>query len=200
MPFRRTRRSSRSSGRGTKRNKEWIAWTTSEEGLSFEEPRTVFLGPGERAEFFIITPGAAQDEWDEPTIVRILPRFTTFVAGTLTQISGAYRSTIRGGLITWKGSTRDDTLLGPALAAIDPGDGSLDWLWWDDVHFWHEAGQYIGSDTLSGFATPYLGRMDIRTKRKLETGTGLAGCFECLADSGLGVWLHFSGRLLLLNH
>jgi len=199
MPYRR-RRSSPRRGTSSRRNKEWIQWTTSQEGLSFYEPRTVFLGPGDRAAYFILSPADVEAEYDEPTIIRILPRFTTYVAGTLTQLTGAYRTTVRGGLITWKGSTRDDTLLTAALDSIDPNDGGLDWLWWDEVHFWHEAGQYQGTQFLDSAGTQYLGRMDIRTKRKMEVGTGLVGCFECLADSGLGAWLFFSGRLLLLNH
>jgi len=202
VPFRRRRTSSRRGGRPI-RNREWIAFTTStSETSGFAEPRTLFISPGGRAVNWIIDPQTARDEWDEPTVVRALIRSTLFIAGTPTQIStGGYRATLRGGLITWKASVTDPALGDLSLDGLNPSDGEMDWLWWDEQHLWYQSGQYIGTEAFAGSQGDQNGKMDIRAKRKLEIGSGLVAAFELIADStSVGVWFHFDGRILLLNH
>jgi len=188
------------------RNREWVGWTTTNAGGTYNEPRTVFVSPTGFLRDWILTPNECAEFFDEPTIVRLLARFEMHVAGTPTQVAAGYRLTLRGGLIIWKGSIADPTLEAAALQTIDPQSPSTDWLWWDEFHLHFESGQYLGtqsnhSGSANAMDTPQYGKIDIRAKRKIPVGSGLAGSWELLGDStGQGVWIHTDGRFLLLNN
>jgi len=197
--FRRRSRRFRGGGRSSRRNKEWTGWTTTVSPLTYFEPRTVAMLPGDRFASWIYDPGAIRSDYDEPTVVRILARITAFVGGSNAALAGSYRATIRGGFIPWKAST-----LGfgaTDLDGIDCQDPTLDWLFWDEFHFWHSTPDLLGTTQVVPTDTENLGKIDLRAKRKLENGFGLAGAFEYLSDSTLAtMWFRACGRFLLLNH
>jgi len=196
MPFR--RRGFRNNRGRSSRNKEWITWTSSL-AAGYFTPNMIELAPGNLAVSWIIAPEDARIEWDEPTIVRSLIRFNLFLSGSPSVQASQYDATFRGGLITWKGNTHP--ALPTSVPDIEPADGSLDWIWWDEIHLEHPtATNAIGSTDAPSFGTDYMGRMDIKSKRKMELGTGLLGAFILEPSSSVNVYFMFSGRALLLNH
>jgi len=197
-PFRRRRARSTGGNRGVKRNREWITWTSSL-ASGYAVPNLIELAPGDRFNSWIITPEEAKDEWDEPTIVRSLLRFFVGVAGGPTVTSATYDLTVRGGLIVWKGNVNGPPAA-TALDDLDPQDGSLDWLWWDEAHLEHVGIDTFGFNQLASSGTPQGGRIDVRSKRKMELGFGLVGAFENVAAASANARMMFSGRALLLNH
>lgn len=178
------------------RNREWVSFTT---GLSYNEPRTEVLLDGASFRAWAIDPGQALTVWDEPTIVRMLIWPSIYLYATTTQSTADYTVTVRGGFLTWKGSTQG--AIANELAGVDPNDGSLDWMWWNETHFNHFNLLYLGT-SLHDF-TGNSGVVNVKSKRKLESGYGLVGAWVVLADgfpNTVGVNLHMAGRVLLLNH
>lgn len=198
MPFRRRSRLSRGGSSRPIRNREWITWTSSL-ASGYSVPNMIELAPTNLANAWIVTPEECRDEWDEPTVVRSLIRFHARPVGSTAALGGTWDATIRGGLIVWKGNVNGPPGL-TSLDDLDPNDGSLDWLWWDEIHMEHTTGDLLFNDGIESEATPQGGRIDIRAKRKMELGFGLAGAFVNVAASSINVRMFFSGRALLLNH
>lgn len=198
MP-RRFRRSRRSGTSRPVRNREWLSFTTGE---TYQQPRQQILFPGDRFAAWAIDPGQALALWDEPTIVRLLLVPTVYVHLSTAQATAEYRQTLRGGFLTWKGSTVGE--ITGELDGVDPQDGSLDWMWWAESHFGHWDLKYLGSSAHNFSGTG--GVVDVRAKRKLELGYGLVGAWECVADgypaaaAFAGISFHMAGRVLLMNH
>lgn len=198
--FRRSRSGRRGMSRPV-RNREWIGFTTGGEYL---EPETLILTAGDIFPAWVIDPPTAKTRWDEPTIVRLLLIPQVYVNATPTEATGDYRLTLRGGFLTWKSTSTTGLVIPSDLDGIDPSDPSADWLWWTESHFRHFNAKAYGTNVHD--FTGQGGFIDIRSKRKMELGYGLAGCFEVLADSTpgganfLGVSFHMAGRILLLNH
>lgn len=202
------RRFRRGFRRGTSRpvrNKEWIGFTTSNGG-GYYEPDEILLLPGDELKAWIITPEEARTEWDEPTIVRLLLGGQIYQAGSPARFATDYRTTIRGGFCTWKSTVKGAPSV-TSLDDLDGGDPGIDWLWWGEWHFQHTALNAIATQ-FTEFPGADHGKMDIRTKRKLELGYGLAGAFisephgfpfpPATPTGGANVF--FNGRILLLNH
>lgn len=172
----------------------------------FLQPDSILLQKGEVLKAWIIHPGEAASFWDEPTIVRLLLGGSIWQAGSPTRTSGDFRTTIRGGFITWKAGLGTNILTD--LDALDPEDPGLDWLWWIEVHFQHTAIDTFATNEWDPSGAPH-GKIDVKAKRKMELGYGLAGAFKCsdhtfpatpgVAPTG-GANIHMSGRVLLLNH
>lgn len=200
MPF---RRRFRGRSRGTSRpirNREWSGFTTAQAGGDYDTPRTVIMTPGQAFRAWIFDPLYCAEVWDEPTIVRMLLIPSVYLDASPIQTTGDYRQTLRGGIITWKHGINQ----APAVTdfdGLDPGDPQLDWLWWGEYHFNHYSTISLGTQQQD--FTGGSGTVNVKTKRKLELGYGLAGAFYNIADStpsGVGINLHLCGRILLLNH
>lgn len=193
-------RSSRRS-RGTSRpvrNREWLSFTT---GLSYSQPRLESFLAGNSFRAWAIDPAQALELWDEPTIVRMLLWPQIFIGTTPSVTTGDYRMTLRGGFLTWKASTISTVTT--ELDGIDPEDGSLDWLWWNESFFGHFSTASVGSQS-HDFTGGDAGYVNVKAKRKLELGYGLAGCWKLVSDSIPAttgyIDFHVAGRVLLLNH
>lgn len=190
--------------RGTSRpirNREWTAFTTTQVGLTYDQPRSAVLTAGQVFKAWVLDPDYVQTQWDEPTIVRTLLAPQMFLNATTAQIAGDYRMTLRWGLITWKGAT-DVALPATGLDGVEPSDPTMDWMIWGEVHFNHFLTNNLGTNEADFSGNS--GWIDVRSKRKLERGYGLALGFKCLADSipatAVGFEIFMSGRILLLNH
>jgi hypothetical protein len=189
--------------RGTSRpirNREWFAFTTAASGTSYDLPRTQIITAGQAFKAWIMTPGQTLTFYDEPTVVRMLLYPQLYLAATSAQAAADYRITVRGGIIPWKGGTIN--LSTPtSLDGLDPDDATLDWMWWFEAHFNHYNLTYLGTSNYD--FTGNSGVVEVKSKRKLELGFGLAGAWTCLADStpaGVGANIHMAGRILVLNH
>lgn len=192
--------------RGTSRpirNREWTSFTTSLTN-NYDEPDTAYLAPNAIARSWILDPGMVADIWDEPTIVRMNLTMQAWVAGPNSVIVGDYNYTVRGGFITWKHAVIDPPG-STTLDGIDPGDSSLDWLWWIEMHFRHRnTGTADFNGTQFWDFSGGSGIVPVKSKRKLELGYGLVAAFHCVPwsypNAPGGVALHSAGRILLLNH
>lgn len=187
----------RRSGRPV-RNREWMSFTT---GLTYGEPRLESMQGGQSFKAWAIDPTQALELWDEPTIIRMVLWPQIFIGTTASVTASDYRLTIRGGFIVWKASTI--TTVSTELDGLDPEDGSLDWLWWNESFFGHYGVQSYGGNTHD--FTGGGGYVNVKTKRKIEQGSGLVGAWKCLSDnypsgSTGPINFHFAGRVLLLNH
>lgn len=199
--FRRRHRGSRSM-----RNREWIGFTTSLNN-DYAKPDEILLESDDVLRSWILTPEEVASFWDEPTIVRLLLGFSCYQAGSPTRVTSDYRSTIRGGLITWKHAIQG-TPVSTSLDGLDPSDSTADWLWWQEIHFQHTTVNQFGTSTVEGMVTAPHGRYEVKAKRKLELGYGLVLAFHCIpwsfpaagASPAGGALLHVSGRILVLNH
>lgn len=202
MPFR--RRGGFRRGRTSRpvRNREWFGWTTVTNSATddYYKPGLGALAANQRAATWIIDPIEVANIWDEPTVVRLLLRANFFNAGTAADITNTYRNTVRWGIIAWKGSTLDPATNSSALLGVDGQDPGLDWLYYDEYHFQHLNLEQGGTFDVLAHSTPYLGKMDIRTKRKLELGYGLAQVVTNIPNSTGTIKYHINGRCLILNH
>lgn len=198
-------RSRRSTGRSSRpmRNREWVGFSSTTDDNGYYQPRTNILTPGQTLASWVIDPNTARDRWDEPTIARIILFPEILLSASPAEATAEFRQTFRGGFITWKGTSVAGG--GPAteLDGIDPEDPGADWLWWTESHFSHFNLLAFGIN-FHDFTGGDAGYVNIKAKRKLELGYGLAGCFTNVADSSpgspVGIEYHFAGRILLLNH
>lgn len=200
---RRFRRGFRRGSRGPTRNREWTSFTTSLTN-NYDEPDTAFLAPNAVARSWILDPGLVAELWDEPTIVRMNLCPIIFLAGPNSVAVGDYNYTLRGGLITWKHAVIDPPG-STTLDGIDPGDSSMDWMWWIETHLRHR--NTGTADFLGGNSHDFAGGggiVEVKSKRKLELGYGLVAAFHVVPwsypNAPGGVAVHISGRILLLNH
>jgi len=164
MSFRRSRKP---LSRAARLTKEWLGFVTADEtGL---EPQPIFTVPGNTYAAWIIDPDAALQAFDEPTVMRILVN----VWPSFNALSLSEANLISLGIIV-------ANELPGALSRNSNARGDLDWLWV----------QYMGlvaPPTAAAPTTAGLGNgafADIRTKRRLEAGQGLALCLAHEASAG----------------
>lgn len=197
MPFRRRfRRSGRKSLPG---RKVWGGFDTFDIAGDFG---TGELSPGEFVHHWILSPGDAADFYDEPTVIRFLFRWHATVEFATANLTNNYGAKLWLSIQTVKD---DDPATPPFIEQID---STKDYIWHDSVLFHHTNGGAIGYPSVSAFATPYLGVMDIRTKRKIPEGYGLSVQVWNMSNAqGLSsdyaevpvIW-HMSGRYLMIDH
>lgn len=198
MPFRRRRSSGRRS-RSPKGIKEWSFWETLDPTTL--EHRAFTLSPGGRSDGWLIAPSTARDEYDEPTVIRLL--FRHWAIAAMPNIAlGDFEASFWSGLIVTRGNPEDTVPL------IDTSDGGLDWLYWNSTHFTSfftslGVATRRSIDVLPADFGPYGGVIDIRTKRRIPGGYGLlyTNVAAPAPDNfGCSVVGYTSGRLLLVNH
>lgn len=205
MPFRSRGRSSRrrSASKGT--IKEWFNWETIETGTWYHRP--AILSPGAVQNAWLITPSDAHNQFDEPTIIRLLIRSWS-IAAPPNAGAGDYDISFWQGLLVTRGEA-DTAGSMDGTPEITAERGDFDWLWWDSVHFhrwWTAIGTPVGyamNNKPADFG-PYGGVVDLRTKRRIPQGYGLLYCWATspgpLDGIGAAVRTYTTGRCLLLNH
>jgi len=181
-----SRRSSRSQS--PRRNREWFAGSTSPSG-NLGEPGRILLTTTNAFSSWIITPSDMLDFYDEPTLVRslICDQGHALAPNASASISVSWYV----GISLAKG----DNATPPFL---DPQDGGHDWIYWAQ---W----MAFNGGTSDGFINAGPTRngndtIDIKSKRKFQTGAGLAVyAIAPLNNSHDVVWAMNSRHLFLNN-
>jgi hypothetical protein len=179
-----------------------VHWETIENGTNFHRPW--LLGPGQTSSNWIISPSQALAFWDEPTVVRLI--FSEWLLSVMPNWElGDLDAHFWSGIIITRGEGQFGT---ETLPNLDPTNGSNDWLFWKSWHF---------SSLFTALGTPVRlgklnfsdewgnqgGQFDIRSKRRMPQGHGLAFYNFAVEDpDGIGASIlgYTSGRVLLLNH
>jgi len=181
------RRSSRSSSRPV-RAREWEGFVTSPSGI-FGEPGRIVLAPNTGYCDWALDPNDLRDFYDEPTIVRTIIHDQVHpLASSAGGVSIA--CSLYVGLIAWK----DDNL--PVVGPF-ADDATKDWMY-------HTMWNMFNGGTSDGFinAGPTVnpdGRLDLKSKRKFQSGMGLALCAFAPTNNSHSVVWQFNARCLLLN-
>jgi len=193
MPFRGRRRS-----RGSRRapsQKVWGGWVTFDSPTPNIGPGR--LDPGEYAANWLLSPNDAADFYDEPTLIRTLSRFRCNVAISTGDIANEYGALVQFGLIIYKG----DDNVPPFINTLDV---TKDWIYYDSVMLYHHAGAIGQVFAVDAEATPYLGVVDIKSKRKIPEGSGLAAIVfnnnQFPALDTIAIDFYWGGRYLMINH
>jgi len=160
------------------------------------------LSPGEFTHTWILSPNDAADFYDEPTVIRMLFRWHAAVEMLTADLINNYAAKLWLSIQVVKSD--DD----PNVPFIQQIDSTKDYLWHDSVLFHHLNGSAIGYPSVSAFATPYLGVMDLKAKRKIPEGYGLSAQVWNMSNAqGLSadyadipVTYHISGRYLMVDH
>lgn len=188
--MRRFRRSFRRSGsRSGGRAKEWLQWNTfanESQPLCFNYPFA--MGAATIVSAWILPPNVNLEEFDEPTVVRMIQRWAYF--GNLGPATSAH---LAQGIIAWK--SPDDA--SPANPPSPLLNGSYDWLWYNEFWLYNPSG--VNNLIVSSPGSDKVTFEDVRAKRKLESGFGLLYVAETDDCNGAGVSLNAGGRVLLLN-
>jgi len=151
----------------------------------------VVLNPNSFFPEWIMSPNDAQFIFDEPVIERILIRWTACPVITTAEMgTDSINCAINIGLIVWKS---DATVPNELVFADDP---TKDWLWWEDVLLYKNVNDIFGFPTMPATGGPYQGRQDLRAKRKVPGGSGLAFCCQTSDLATHAVRLYCSGRVL----
>jgi len=206
MPFRRRfRRRSRSS-KGTR---EWVNWETLQPTAPFYH-RSFTLAPGASSTNWLISPSEAQDEYDEPTVVRFLIR-RRIVAAYADFSAGPFELQFWNGIIVTRG-VADASGNYDGIPAVVADAGNQDWLWWESHHFTSffttagvafRLGFYDANGNTDSSGGPYLGVIDVRAKRRIPQGHGLLYVNQAapaVDNFGGSIVGYTCGRFLLLNH
>jgi len=198
MRFNRVRTRGRRSGK-PKRAREWLASSLIDPVTQQPVVGIVFSGgiPYEVYADWILSPDAASGLYDEPTVLRMLIQWSWITTTTSNAPMAAH---VEIGIITLK-------LEGTSSPFATPGeldnvplpflDGDSDWLW---------CKQYTVPVSPNAFHTsfatiPGQGFEDIRTRRKIPNGYGLALiiAYESAGVIAPAALATFSSRILFAN-
>jgi len=198
----RRRSRGRSGPRSIPSRKVWGSWTTL-------DPITQAPGPGsldnnELTASWLFSPNDAQDFYDEPTLVRMIFRFTG-IPGIEVGMSNTLNwfQEIRAGIYL---SREDEGGDGFSPTIMNLRDATQDWIWFQCWQLYHYGGDVLSISTIPATSGPYQGAVDLRTKRKIPEGWGIAmqihNSDETLADTGILLPIRYAtqGRFLLLDH
>jgi len=202
MPFRRRRRGGRrGSSRTVPSRKGWG-------GFDVRDPITGYPAPGtldnnEQSVSWLASDVDCYDFYDEPTIARIIFRLTGYVRAVVGQDNSlTWFNEIRAGMFV----TGPDLADPNSPAAWDLLNPSLEWVWYQTFQFYHFGGDVLSIINLNAQSGPYQGAWDLRTKRKIPEGKGLAWGIYNVDESGADVDLlrafawAVDGRILFLDH
>jgi len=162
------------------------------------------LGNNQFAATWILSNFDAYDFYDEPTILRIIHRLTVY-ARVPTGFSNAnnWAVEVRAGIVV----TRPDIANPNEPAAVDIQNLSEQWLWYQTYQLYHLAGDVISIIAIDAGGGPQNGAMDIRAKRKIPEGFGLAYVIANMDESTISggatlmdIAYAAQGRFLMADH
>jgi len=168
---------------------EWIGAHTSPTGTPGEFG-IVGLATGTDVNEWLLTPGEAEEFFDEPTLVRTLiwPYVGLLNSPAFTAIVGA----------GWMG-----IMVAPGGGAVpDPSINAnradIDWLWWVPFCLGNtgNADTIVSTFVASGTAG---NQYDIRSKRKIPSGYGLAFYMSTGLINNVPLGLAIQARMLFAN-
>lgn len=194
MRFKRRRSSAR---RGSPPGRKvWGGWTTFlDPGISVGAPQ---LGFNEYNADWLLSPNDAEDFYDEPTVIRLISRFLCSVDISTGDIANEYAALVQWGIIVTNPDGNGD------VPFINLNDVTKQWLYHDEILLWHYAGHISQGFSLSATGGPQQGRVDIRSKRKIPEGSGLAAIvYNSTMQSALdfiGIEYFWNGRYLMIDH
>jgi len=167
MPFRRSRSRSRSSSM-PKGRKVWGTITTVDvDGL----PSPIRLDPGEFSSSWLLSPADAQEFYDEPTLMRLLFNFQANVTVESANVASEFGASIWANFWVTDGV---DPALTTAPAFKNPLDGTQQWVWSYQNFLYHRLNNFVISPFVSLGLAQKTGYMDVKTRRKIPEGSGLA--------------------------
>jgi len=188
--MRRTSGFRRSSKRGSRpvRAREWNGFTTSPSGVP-GEPGRIILEPGDIFMDWCFDPNDVIEFYDEPTLVRTIISDQCHPA-----VPGGQAASISCSLYVGLIVMKADELPVPLLF---PDDSTKDWVYWSQ---WMMFNGGVNDGFVNAGPTRNPGdTIDIRSKRKLQSGMGLAiAALAALNNSHDVIWA-FNARTLFLN-
>lgn len=169
--------------RAARLTKEWFSFWTAEDAPSFL-PTAIQLAPTQSLQSWIIDPNVALSVLDEPTVLRtrvcVTPAFNGPAAGAGTFVSFGIR-------VTDSLPTSNTDFESSRIR------GDLDWIW--TTQYDYVSPQAAGGPNIAG-RTSQDQWDDVKTKRRIEAGQGLA-LFVKNEDSSAGViTFTVDGRIL----
>jgi len=186
--MRRTRGFRKSSSRPV-RAREWDGFTTSPSGI-LGEPGRIIIPPNTAFYDWGFDPNDLRDFYDEPTQVRMIVNDQCHAAAPSTGAS--ISCSLYVGIIAWKSDNLP--LIGPFA-----DDATKDWLYWVQWMMFNAGGGAADGFINAGPTCNLSDRMDVKAKRKFQSGVGLAVCaFAPINNSHDVVWA-MNARCLLLN-
>jgi len=97
---------------------------------------------------------------------------------------------MNAGIIVWKS---DENTPNSLILSEDP---TKDWLWWEDFGFYKAQLEAFGVLALPAQGGLYQGRQDLRAKRKVPSGSGLAIVIGTPTNNTHSIRTYISGRVL----
>jgi len=169
------------------RSREWTGFETSPSGIIGEPGRILFSANTSFTEW-ALDPDDVIELYDEPTIIRLL------ISDQCHPVAPNAAASIACSLYVGIMTSKDDSFP-PGIMFAD--DATNDWLYWSH---W----MMFNGGTSDGFINAGPTRnggdtIDIRSKRKLETGEGLLVCAYAAANNSHTVVWALNARCLLLN-
>lgn len=188
MPFRRRRLSRSRRGGSRKRTREWVHATTSP-NLNFDEPGPLSLGIDSFAPQWIISPPDVEAFWDEPTVERLIIYFDVHLEIATASLGADLIASGWVGITTWKS---DAAVPNEFIRVQDPRD----YLWWYPFILGNTgAGQAITVVSKDNSTSGEL--FDMRGRRKMPQGTGLAFCIATSGINNADIWYTLGARILV---
>lgn len=187
-----SRRFPRRRGSSPLRPREWWGFVTSAT-LNLDEPSALSLNPGFSSIGWILSPNDAQEFFDRPTLVRLLFRITCITNLGSESFNQTWNTVARFGIILWRSDEA-------SIDNIDSNDYTHDWIWYDQIILYHFVDEVTGISALPAQSGPFQGVIDVRSKRKIPDGYGIAMVLTNDESSDTGIHVASAGRLLVLNH
>jgi len=139
---------------------------------------------------WLLTPGEAQDFFDEPTLVRQLISFTVMPLAVVSpSVTAQYPCGWMGILVTGGDAAVPDP-------SIQANRADYDWAWWTP----YILGSASSGATVSAIGFPNAAAPDIRSKRKILNGMGLAFYMTPSGLNNADIQFAFQWRGLFQNH
>jgi len=182
------RRSSRGSSRPI-RAREWSSFSTSPTD-TFGEPGPIVISPGTTFYDWAADPNDLRDFYDEPTLVRTLIYDSLHVLISAST-NPAINCSLYVGLISYK----NDNF--PVTEGPFTDDATKDWVYWQ--HWMMFNGGANSGFVEAGTTVNPGDKIDLKTKRKFQSGEGLLACAWAPVNNTHDVVWAMNGRYLLLN-
>ena len=180
------RMSRRPLSRAARLTKEWSPfWTYSPTPADFAPVR---IDVGDYFADWIIDPDSAVNLFDEPTVLRTVFQWAIAAAGGGPTPA---KTMVSAGIIVCTATGGDPTPLHPRA------DGWMDWLWTNTQGYFSNPLQDLPA--LWAYMSPAADTWDIRSKRRLEAGQGLAFIAVNDSNQSTDVMMAATGRVLLAH-